>query len=126
MKVRVIKNKMDANKDIIMMNSDTSELLEIGQNYYVFAISIESEGVYFYLFDDFYLFPVPSQMFEIVESDIPVQWKITNQDGTIFLCPDLFNEPYFYDKFSDHDISLVEKFKSLASEMYPQLKYAKW
>ena len=126
MKVKLIKNKVNSDKDFIMMNSDTSKLLKIGQNYYVFAISIESEGVYFYLFDDFYLFPVPYQMFEIVESDIPVQWKITNQDGTIFLCHDLFNEPYFYDKFSDHDISLVEKFKSLASEMYPQLKYAKW
>ena len=126
MKVKLIKNKVDNSGDFKLMNYDLSGRLQLNKSFYVFGVRVESEGTYFYIYDDFYLFPVPSQMFEIIENDIPAQWKITRQQGAIFLCPELFNEPYFFNRFSDHDKELSGKFKVLAAEMYPDFEYEEW
>jgi hypothetical protein len=125
MKVKLIKNRLDNLINKKLINYDLSEL-PINEFYFVFAINIHEEGIYFYIYSDYYLFPAPSQMFEIISNDIPPQWKVIMQDDTLFIGPDLFYEPFFFDRFSNHDEYLIEKFRLLSNEMYPDFVYKKW
>lgn len=126
MRVKLIKNKVVSTENAKVINSDLSESLKVGMSFYVFAIEVSSEATYFYIFDDYYLFPVPSVMFDIIDNDMPSQWKIVRRDESLYICPELFNEPYFYDRFSDHDKELSDKFKIIAAEMYPEYEYKEW
>ena len=126
MKIKTIKTKVANNRKIKYINNDLSDYLQIDMYFHVFAIEIKRELIYYYIYHEYYLLPVPSIMFEIIESYLPVQLKILEVEDSLFICPELFFEPFFYDRISDHEVDLELKFKNLAYEMYPDFKAEFW
>ena len=119
MVVKVIKTKIDYTEKIVF-NSDLTGYINVGNRYNVFGLEVYDEILYFIIFDDDHLLSVPSRMFETIESSIPRSWIPKYSDEGMFtLYPELFYTDFFFDRFSDYDDDLREKFEVLQNQ-YPK------
>ena len=99
MKVKLIKNKSNSNKDIIMMNSDTSELLK---NRPKLLCICNQHRIRRCTFIYLIILPISCSFSNVWNC---WEWYSCSMEdnktkmGTIFLCPDLFNEPFLWQIF---------------------------
>lgn len=114
MKVRCIKLKIE---DEELWENDAEGFLEVGEEYFVSAIRILNNYVYYDIdfSSKFLLFP--NRMFEVLSNTVPSIWRVKVFDeGEILIGPELFFEEYFYDNYSegyDYETEEYEKIRPL-------------
>ena len=112
MVVKIIKTKVEKINQTIT-NHDMSHSLVIGSIYIVYGIEVNTENIYYIIFNGNHLLFIPAQMFEIIDNSIPDSWKLKFDRNILTLYPELFYLEYFFDRFSDYDDDLRDEFEKI-------------
>lgn len=85
-----------------MINSNMSQFIEIGDRFKVYGIGTNKTGVYYLIFvQNRHLVEVPSNLFEITDNQIDPNWCVTIDSENCNIRHEIFNQPFFFDNFSD-------------------------
>jgi hypothetical protein len=113
MKIKCVKTFTD-NPDKSIMNYDIGEYLSIGNVFWVYGMRVSTNVTYFYIFQDEYLVEIPSVMFEILDDNVPREWKIKVwSNNEITLWPPLFYEDSFFENFAEWEQKERQMFETL-------------
>lgn len=81
------------------------------------------DGVVYYIVDEYgRLMPVPSILFEIVDSRVSTLWLYRElENNQIELKPKQMLEPFFYDSLTDGDPQALKVFKEMMADLTNEL-----
>ncbi len=114
MRVKVQKNKSSNDK---MINANMETYLKPNEEYLVLGLYIDKEP-YVYIYEDGHLFPVPLDLFEIIDNRISKYWIIKNyKDGSIVIQPKEFFRDFFHDDLLEGNEQSVKVFNRIKNEM---------
>ena len=117
MKVKCIKTVIKPkNKSVI--NYDVRGFISENDILDVFGISISDATVYVYVFNGEHLFDVPLDLFEILDTNIGLEWKIKKwSDKSITIWPELFYVDDFLENFAEREDKERELFENLQDKI---------
>ena len=102
MRVKCIKTAITvSNKKII--NNDISSYMVIGTIFLVYGLRFSLNVTYVYIYDGDHLLEVPLELFEIIDENVSVFWKVKTENGEVTLWPELFSEDEFLENFSERE-----------------------
>jgi hypothetical protein len=104
---------------------DTSSWLTIGKEYVVLEVEVNSLEKTFYrlIGDNDNKMPAlyNASQFEIVDGGMPKNWEVSQlSDGTLIICPKVWQEPGFWEDCYDHDPKALEIYKREARIIYEE------
>jgi len=124
MKIECISNSasnlpMELMKSELGIGSDRQFSLIVGKQYVVYGFTIFLGHVWFYICDeDYTYYPIwnPSVLFKIVDPRLSTYWefgfyKLPGGQTPIIAFKEWTENPFFYDKLTDGDASMVGIFK---------------
>lgn len=116
MKVKVIKLEIDYVENSII-NSKMQDFLNIGDEYTVYAITIQKTMTYVQIYIYNKLISVPIELFEIIDSRVSKYWSISYTNSTTRFWPNEFYQDYFHDDLFEDVPEIVSKFKEVKNKL---------
>ncbi len=114
MKIKCVKNKIDAKSHYSILNKDMSDYLTIGKTFWVYGLRFSEHCNYVYIYNEEHLVEVPMEMFEIVDSKVSVEWIVKAQGvQEVMLWPNLFYIDDFLENFAEREMKERNEFNKL-------------
>lgn len=116
MKVKVIKLKAE-NIQEGAINLNMVDFLNLGEEYVVYAITIQKYMTYVQIYIDKKLISVPLELFEIIDSRVSKYWLVTCTNSITRFWPDEFYQEYFHDDLFEGIPNIVTQFNEVSDRI---------
>jgi len=116
MKVKVIKLEIK-NVDISVINSKMENFLNIGDEYTVYAVTIQKTMTYVQIYIDNKLISIPIELFEIIDSKVSKYWLVSYTDSTTRFWPNEFYQEFFHDDLFEGVTEIVTQFNDVKNKI---------
>jgi hypothetical protein len=109
MKVKVIKLEIK-NIDKSVINSKMEDFLNIGDEYTVYAVTVQNTMTYVQIYIDNKLISIPLELFEIIDARVSKYWLVSYTDSTTRFWPNEFYQEFFHDDLFEEMPEILSKF----------------
>lgn len=109
MKVKVIKLEIK-NIDKSVINSKMEDFLNIGDEYTVYAVTVQNTMTYVQIYIDNKLISIPLELFEIIDARVSKYWLVSYTDSTTRFWPNEFYKEFFHDDLFEEMPEILSKF----------------
>jgi len=116
MKVKVIKLEIK-NVDSSVINSKMENFLNIGDEYTVYAVTIQKTMTYVQIYIDNKLISIPIELFEIIDSKVSKYWLVSYTDSTTRFWPNEFYQEFFHDDLFEGVTEIVTQFNDVKNKI---------
>lgn len=116
MKVKVVKLRSNGVQEG-MINLNMQDFLNLGEEYIVFAITIQKHTTYIQIYIDKKLISVPLELFEIIDSRVSKYWLVSYINSTTRFWPNEFYQEFFHDDLFEEVPEIVLKFNNVKNKI---------